>query len=187
MKPIGPDECGFPELLLQMPLYVGQRGKRQEEERRSLIATIRSNQTVRYLIDGNIALGMIRNTTPLPAGISTSITFPDQGTTYIEYDGAIKLEPSYRGDECPDFFNGLLILPEESTAAITTLGTTGIDILTLHHFLDLTNGTVTNPSAKKISREQREEDNRQARRYFIRLAAYMRAFSPNTQPHPQTT
>ena len=176
MNPILPEECVFPELLLKIPAHPGKRGRLQKEERRSLIATIRSYDTTRYAIERKIILGMILNETPTPPEMSRNIRWPHEGTIYVEYTDSIKLDPRYPGDELSEYFNGLLIIPNGDTAEIQTLGTSGLDILLRKDTIDLRNGTIDSDRWDEIPEDVREMERQGTQRYFARLAAYMNAF-----------
>ena len=177
MNQVGPEECEFPNILLTAPTRPGERGRLEEGKRRNLIATIRSHQTVRYIIETKTIMGMILNDTPMPPEMSRNIRWPHNGTIYVEYLSPIKMDPLYPGDECPEYFNGLMIVPGESTAEIQTLGTSGIDLFTLKDTMDLNDGTITSERWKEIPEEVRETEKQGTRRYFARLAAYMNAFA----------
>ena len=176
MNQVTPEECAFPELLLNIPTHPGKRGRLQKEERRSLIATIRSYDTTRYAIERKIILGMILNESPIPPEMSGNIRWPNEGTIYVEYTDSIKLDPRYPGDELSEYFNGLLIIPNGDTAEIQTLGTSGLDILLRKDTIDLRNGIIDSDRWNEIPEDVREMERQGTQRYFARLAAYMNAF-----------
>ena len=178
MTPIRSEECDFPNILLQIRDLPGEMGRRQAEQKRGLIATIRSAQTTRYLIDANIILGMIQNETPVPPEMATNVRWPHQETIYIEYDSAIRLEPAYPEDQTPEFLKGNIIIPGEITATIKTVGTRGTDLLIIQHIMDLERGTAINLFTGQIPDELKEKDIQRAQKFFTRLAAYANAFAP---------
>ena len=177
MIPIRPEECEFPEILLRIRDFPGEKGRRQAEEKRALIAAIRSNQTARYRIEADIILGMIENEAPVPPEIATNIRWPHRETTYIEYNGAIRLDSTYPDDRRPEFIKGNLIVSGDTTAEIRTVGTKGLELFVVQHVMDLEMGTAANTFVGHVPEELRRNDIQRAQRFFARLAAYTRAFA----------